>query len=471
MNLKNRMIFENTLIRILNRRAGRRAAKPAEGLYLGQGEALLSGERAPLVLPLTPIQHTFICGRSGSGKTTLLLKILYEHVNRGLPFLFIDFHGHATDELLSILGSTPNSPPVVLVEPWTDPVIGWNQLTTRDESPYAIVQELVSVFHHRLWPDAWGPRLEEVLRMTLLALVEANLTLLEATTFLSRPEFRRAVLRHGSLPEVREFWALRFEQLSPSQRSLIAETALNKLGVFHDPTLRYVIGQQQGALDLDAALSSGHTILCNLSSGRLRGNNYLLASLLVAAFKNAVYRRPPNARPYSVILDEFQEMIALDALDDFLRSFRKFNCAAYLATQHLALSSELKASIFGNCGRFVCFATSATDAAFLGKEFGSSDGELAATLLPELAIGQAVAKIRGQSVKVLRVARSPVKTNVDLIGAGRSRALGLGKTRQVIDQEINRRIRELSAPALEREETEIRFEKANSPDVLPEGYV
>jgi hypothetical protein len=60
------------------------------------------------------------------------------------------------------------------------------------------------------------------------------------------------------------------------------------------------------------------------------------------------------------------------ALDDFLRSFRKFNCSVYLATQHLDLAPELRATIFGNCSRFFAFASSATDAAFLGKEFGGA---------------------------------------------------------------------------------------------------
>ena len=307
--------------------------------------------------------------------------------------------------------------------------------------------------------------------MTLLAMAQASLTLLEATALLSRPEFRRPVLRRGSLPEVREFWTLRFERLSPSQRSLISETVLNKISVFHDPTLRYLVGQQRGALDFDAALANGQIILANLSSGRLRGNSYLLAALLVAAFKNAVYRRPPDAKPYSVVLDEFQEMLSLEALDDFLRSFRKFNCTAFLATQHLALPPELKASIFGNCSRFICFATSAADAAFLGKEFGSSDGELAATLLPELKTGQAITKVRGQPVRSLRVSRSPVTATPALVDAGRERCLQLGKSRREIDEEISRRMSALlKAPAGATAKPEARAAEFDDGTHLPEGY-
>ena len=465
------MNFEDILVRLLNRRARPKRRMQSSGLLLGESESLITRDHTPFVLPWSPVQHAFISGRTGSGKTTVLLKILYEHVRCGVPFLFIDFHGPATDEILAMLASSSHTRPVILLEPWSNRTIGWNQLALNGESSYPIVQEIISVFHRRLWPDAWGPRLEEVLRMTLLALAQANLTLIEATTFLSRPEFRRAVLRRCSLPEVREFWTLRFERLSPSQRSLISETVLNKMSVFQDPTLRYLVGQQHGALVFDAALANGQTILCNLASGRLRGNSYLLAALLVAAFKNAVYRRPPNAKPYSVVLDEFQECVAIESLDDFLRSFRKFNCASYLATQQISLSPELKASIFTNASNFISFATSAADATFLGKEFGSSDGELAAAMLPELKTGQAIAKVRGQPARLLRVSPSPIAATPALIAAGRERCLQLGKSRGEIDEEIARRTSDLlGAPDEAATKPKARTAEFNDRTDLPEGY-
>lgn len=466
------MSLEDILVRLLNRRSQNQRRTPSPGLHLGESESLITRDRAPFVLPRSPAQHTFISGRTGSGKSTLLLRIMYEHVRCRVPFLFIDFHGAATDEILAMLASSSDAPPVILLEPWSDRVIGWNQLALDGESPYPIVQELISVFHRRLWPDAWGPRLEEILRQTLVALAEAKFTLIEATAFLSRPEFRRAVLRRGSLPEVREFWTLRFERLSPSQRALNAEAVLNKMSIFaQDPSLRYLVGQQRGTLDFDAALATGQIILCNLSSGRLRGNSYLLAALLIAAFKNAVYRRPTNAKPYSVILDEFQEMVALESLDDFLRSFRKFSCATYLATQQLSLSPELKASIFTNVNNFISFAASAADAALLGKEFGSSDGELAATLLPELKTGQAIAKVRGQPVRLLRVSQSPITATPFLINAGRERCLQLGKSHREIDEEIARRTSDLlgasTEPTKKLATGTVKFDEATN---LPEGY-
>jgi hypothetical protein len=459
-------VFETMLVQLLNRRRRKSRTAPPSGFYLGSAETLIGSHTARFSIPVQQTQHSFVSGRTGSGKTTLLMRLMAEHIRAGVPFLFIDFHGRATNELLALFAQAGATQRVLLLEPWADPVLGWNVLDTNGEPAYAVVQELVSVFHHRLWPEAWGPRMEELLRMTFLALAQAGLTLLEATMFLSRPEYRRTVLRKVSIAEVREFWTIRFESLSPSQRSTVTEPVQNKLSVFHDPAIKYVIGQTNGSLDLDRALASGQTLVANLSGGQMRGNNFLLAALLVAKFKSAVYRRPIHGKPYAIFLDEFQEMVAVDALDDCLRSFRKFNCAVYLATQHLQLPPELKAAIFGNCSRFFSFAVSASDAAFLGKEFGGAEGALLTEMLPELACGQAVAKLRGEPARLLRVARPEVRVTGELVAAGRRNCLASGMTRQEIDRAIEQR-RGRIATARNPESASNQVSNANQ---LPEGY-
>ncbi len=464
------MGFEEMLVRTLNRQ-DREPETNKSGFLLGNAQALISGADGGFRLAPRPPQHTFICGRTGTGKTTLLLRVMAEHFRAGVPFLFIDFHGHATDCLVAMMSEKSNRQKLILFEPWADPVVGWNPLENSGESPHAVVQELVGIFHLRLWPDAWGPRLEELLRMTLLALAEAKLTLLEATSFLSRPEFRRAVLHKISLPEVREFWALRFERLSPSQRSLVTETVLNKLSVFHDPSVKYVVGHEKGTLDFDEALRSGQTVIANLSAGNLRGNNFLLAALLVAKLRSAVYRRASDAKPYAIFLDEFQEMVALEALDDYLRSFRKFGCSVYLATQHLELPRELKAAIFGNCARFICFATSASDAAFLGREFGPPEGSLVTELLPELPTGQAIVKLRGEPARLLRALPPDVKATSSNTASGREMCMRLGRTRREIDVEIGERKGRFGFPhAKLSAKSEPVVAKKDDESPLPEGY-
>jgi hypothetical protein len=246
---------------------------------------------------------------------------------------------------------------------------------------------------------------------------------------------------------------------------------LNKLSAFHDPTLKYVVGQERSTLDFDRALRNGQTVIANLSAGSLRGNNYLVAALLVAKLKAAVYHRPPGADPYAVFLDEFQEMFALDTLDDYLRSFRKFGCSVYLATQHLQLPPELRAAIFGNCARFFCFASSASDAALLSREFGGSEADLVAELLPELPTGQAIVKFRGEPASLLRVASPSAKTTPQLVNQGHNTCLRLGKTREDVDEEIRQRLARFSqAESVNRAKSKDVPKDLDDKTGLPEGY-
>ena len=154
-------------------------------------------------------------------------------------------------------------------------------------------------------------------------------------------------------------------------------------------------------------------------------------------------------------------------LDDFLRSFRKFQCPVYLATQHLDLPPELRASIFANCSRFFAFAGSASDAALLGKEFGGTDGALVAARLPELRTGQAFVKVRGESVRLLHVSpvyKEPFSESANESYTGSEQ---VGRPREQIDKEIEQRLRRFGVGS--RHSHRPRQVSANS-DELPEGY-
>lgn len=462
---------ENRIAHVLNWFCEPLAQAQGRGFHVGSSQRLTGGPEAKSVWPCQPVQHTFVCGRSGFGKTTLFEQLMSEHLRLNIPFLFIDYHGQATERLLGLLGLGYPNHPFLVLEPWRDPVIGWNPLATKDESPYSVVQELISIFHRRLWAESWGPRLEELLRNTLLALAEVELTLLEAPAFLTRSDFRQSIVSRLSVLEVRDFWRDRFGRMSQAQQGFVIESVLNKLSAFHDPAIKYVIGQRTGSLDFEEALDRGQTVLINLSTGELRGNNFLLGALVVAKFKNAVYRRHIGAKRYSIFLDEFQEMVAVDVLEDYLRAFRKFSCSAYLATQHLRMEPELQAAIFGNCQRLCAFAVGARDARTLGQECGRREMRFVRDLLPELPVGHALCKVRGEPTQLLKVLAPPAAPSPRAIAMGRARCEGLGQRRAVIEHEIRQRTIPLrqQRPGDRSHLQLVRTEKAGASD-LPEGY-
>jgi len=310
------MTLEALIVRMLNKPQKPRAPDP-RCVHLGESQSLIGRERQPFCFSLAQALHGAVTGRTGCGKTTLLMRLMQECLRLEVGFFSIDFHGPATEELLGLIGRAAQANPghareYILYRPWAgDTVIGWNPLKIRGEVLYRTVQQLVAIFRSKFWANSWGPRLEEILLMTLLALADAGLTLPEAVPFLTEAAFQRAVLRRVTLPAVRDFWLLRFARLSPAQRIIAIEPILNKLALFaHDPILRYTLGQQQGTLDFDEVLSRGQTVIADFSSGQMSGINHLLGALVVLSFQGAVMRRPADAQPYLFILDEFQEVVA-----------------------------------------------------------------------------------------------------------------------------------------------------------------
>lgn len=431
------MNFENGMVRILNWRP--QVRENVCGYQLGYARPLNGGASQLYQWPWLPIQHTCCFGRSGTGKTTALLRIVTQHLHNDRSFIFFDFHGHACEQLLADTATHSNAP-AVLVDPWSDPVVGWNPLQADRNEAYGVVQELLNIFHRRLWPDAWGVRIEETLRNVLLALVHAKLTLTEIQPFLTDAFFRRTVLQKVSDVAVREFWVLRFERRSPSLKANAVETVMNKMAIFaQDPMLRYVLGQRNSTLDLDALLIEGKSLIVNLSLGAIRSHHFLLAALLLAKLKGAVYRRKPNSIPFALFLDEFQEILGLDSLDDSLASFRKFNVSMFLATQTLDLPPSVRSAIFGNCRRFLAFAMSIHDAGFVTQEFGVPDARHFATLMSDLPTGNALVKVRGDHPYVLQVTARTWDAPRESVERGRSMCLQDGRPRADVAQEIDHR--------------------------------
>jgi hypothetical protein len=93
----------------------------------------------------------------------------------------------------------------------TDYPIGFNPLEIQDKTLKGhISSELVGVLK-RLFAESWGPRLEYILRYTLLALLDyPNATMLDITRMLTDKKFRANVITYIDDPVVRNFWVTEF---------------------------------------------------------------------------------------------------------------------------------------------------------------------------------------------------------------------------------------------------------------------
>jgi hypothetical protein len=148
----------------------------------------------------------YVIGKTGTGKSTLLENMAIQDLERGNGLALIDPHG---DLVARIAARIPESrrDDVIYLDA-TDPSqpFGYNPLRHVREDRIALAASGMMDVFKKMWPDAWGVRMEHILRNVLMALLEQpDATLHDVLRIFSDKEFRRSVGR-----------SLRNETASPS---------------------------------------------------------------------------------------------------------------------------------------------------------------------------------------------------------------------------------------------------------------
>jgi hypothetical protein len=227
-----------------------------------------------------------------------------------------------------------------------------------------------------MWSDAWGVRMEHILRNALFALLEhGTATLPDILRLISDSSFRRKVADSLTNQPVKNFWLHEFNRYSfVYQRDGIAPIQ-NKVGAFlADPLLNRILTKPKVDIRIRRIMDEGGILLVNLAKGRIgEDSSSLLGALLVTTIGLAALSRadvPERERRHFILyIDEFQSFTTL-AMANMLSELRKYGVGLTLAHQHLhQLEPDIRHAILGNTGTLISFRVGAEDAPFLAREF------------------------------------------------------------------------------------------------------
>jgi hypothetical protein len=321
-------------------------------------------------------RHVYILGQTGTGKSGALELLTLSDIYYDQGFAVIDPHGDYALHVLSFIPERRLDDVVYFNPADTAYPIGFNPLEITDPSLKGhISSELVGVLK-RLFADSWGPRLEYILRYTLLALLDyPDSTMLGITRMLTEKDYRQKVIAYIDDPVVKNFWVHEFASWNDKFASEAVAPVLNKVGAFTaNPMVRNIIGQPKSTFNIRQMMDQGKILIVNLSRGLMGEDNAgILGAMMVTKIQLAAMGRADmpqeQRRPFYLYVDEFQNF-ATDSFATILSEARKYSLNLTIANQYISQMEEpVRNAVFGNVGTIVCFRISPDDSPFLEKYF------------------------------------------------------------------------------------------------------
>jgi hypothetical protein len=321
-------------------------------------------------------KHLYIIGKTGAGKSTLIANMAINDIRNGEGVAVIDPHGDLSELILDYIPSNRINDVIYLNPSDPSSMFHLNPLEVGTNQKELVASGIVSIFK-KIYGNSWGPRLEYILRNTILTLLEVpDSTFLAVPSLLTDKNYRDKVVEKINDHVLKNYWLNEFETMTPRLMSESISPILNKVGQFISSNIvRNIIGSPKSTIDLEKIMNEGKILLLNLSQGKLgEDNSSLLGAMIITKLQLAAMNRVDVAeeqrRDFYLYVDEFQNF-ATSSFIKILSEARKYRLNLIVANQYMAqVPEDVRAAIFGNVGSLLSFIVGAQDAFYLAKEFG-----------------------------------------------------------------------------------------------------
>lgn len=322
-------------------------------------------------------RHVYIIGQTGAGKSGLLELFALSDIYHNQGYAIIDPHGDFAINNMKFIPKSRLKDVVYFNPADTAYPLGFNPLEVTDPNMKTNISSEVIGVLKRMFGDSWGPRLEYILRYTILALLDRpETTMLDITRMLTDKKFREETLTYCTDTVVMQFWRVEFASWNDKFVAEAVAPVLNKVGAFTaNPVIRNIIGQPKSTFNIRQIMDEGKILVVNLSKGLIGEDNAgILGSFLVTKIQLAAMSRSDipdikDRRPFFLYVDEFQNF-ATDSFAVILSEARKYGLNLTVANQYISQMEEpVRDAVFGNVGTMISFRVSADDAPILAKQF------------------------------------------------------------------------------------------------------
>jgi len=306
----------------------------------------------------TLARHAFVVGATGSGKSRLMELLVREQLRQGVSAIVLDPKWETIAHLIGHLNDMGFAPEktTIMSPRLSRGCPGWNPFAAGLPITQATA-DFVGILARST--TSWGPRMADALTNALLIISSHGLSLFELTRFLTRDDYRTALLALPASPVERQayreavaYFADEFGAWSRSERVQAVAPITNKVReLVRSSFLFPMLCARHNSLNLAALWQRQHVVLVHLDPTTLGDEG---ARLLGGLLTNMLFRtalRAPGPVPVCLAVDELAtvERFAGAALVDIVTVARSQNLRLLVACQHLAgISDDLRSALLAN---------------------------------------------------------------------------------------------------------------------------
>lgn len=319
-------------------------------------------------------RHTYILGATGSGKTTLISNMIYQDIVNGKGVGVLDPHGQLIEKLLEVIPKDRIKDVVWFAPDDDEYPVALNLMEIKSENLTAsqlqkqkslVASNIISVIEKFYDAKYFGPRMEYVLRNTILTALETDEpTLQTLLDILTNKSYRKEVVKGLQNQTLKNFWVNEFEKLGSMQRNNVVSPITNKIGGLLSSPINYnILIQPKSTLDFDEIINEGKILLCDLSKGKIGEDessffgSFVIAKIQLAALRRALMPEE-DRKDFYLYVDEFQNF-ATPTFAEMVSEARKYRLATIIAHQSISQieNRDIIKVILANVGTVICFKT------------------------------------------------------------------------------------------------------------------
>ncbi|MBS1683203.1 MAG: type IV secretion system DNA-binding domain-containing protein [Bacteroidetes bacterium] len=326
------------------------------------------------------LMHTYIIGKTGTGKSTLIRTMIMQDIQAGRGVCLLDPHGDLVQSVHDSISVERKKDVLYFNVPDRTLTLKYNPFKKVSYEKRSLVASGILDVFKKLWADAWGVKLEHILRHAILTLLDQpQATIADIPKLLLDRSYRYEAIKAVKNESVKSFWQKEFGNYN--RYDLLP--VLNKIGgMLAHPVIKRVLIENSDEVSLRKAMDEKKIILVNLAKGHIGEDAaHILGALFISSISAAAFSRVDTQEdsrvPYMVYMDEFHNFTTLSLVNMF-SELRKFKVGMTLAHQYFfQLDDEIRRAILGNAGTIIAFRVGTEDSLFLSKEmfpeFGIED--------------------------------------------------------------------------------------------------